>query len=44
MATFYNFTLKAEASWTKTVVKPVLQTGNANDAIVYVRIIRKQKS
>ena len=27
MATFYNFTLKTEASWTKTVVKPVCKLG-----------------
>ena len=40
MTTFYNFTLKAEVSRAKVVVKPILDTWNANDAIVYVWFIR----
>ena len=31
MTTFYNFTLKTEASWAKTIAKPILETWNAND-------------
>ena len=39
MNTFYNFTLKIETSWTKKVLKPILETWNANDVIVYVWFI-----
>ena len=39
MTTFYNFTLKIEKSWTKMVIKSILETGNANDVIVYVWFI-----
>ena len=39
MTTFYNFTLKIENSWTKMVIKSILETGNANDVIVYVWFI-----
>ena len=38
-ATFYNFTLKLETSWTKKVVKSILETWNFNDVIVYVWFI-----
>ena len=30
MTTFYNFTIKIETSWAKKVVKPTLETWNAN--------------
>ena len=36
MTIFYNFTLKIETSWTKNVVKPILETWNANDVIAHV--------
>ena len=39
MITFYNFTIKTEASWTKMVVKPIFGNLNANDVIVYVWFI-----
>ena len=39
MTTFYNFTLKIETSWTKKVLKPILETWNANDVILYVWFI-----
>ena len=39
MTTFYNFTLKTEVSRAKTVVKPILDSWNANDAILYVSFI-----
>ena len=39
MTTFYNFTLKIETSWVKKVVKPNLETWNANDNIVFICFI-----
>ena len=36
MTTFYNFTLKKEASWAKKVIKSILETWNINDVIAYV--------
>ena len=39
MTTFYNFTFKIETSWAKKVVKPILETWNRNDDIVYVWFI-----
>ena len=39
MTTFYNFSLKIETSCAKKVVKPILETSNANDVIVYVGFI-----
>ena len=39
MSTFYNFNLKIEISWTKKVVKSILETWNVNDVIVYVWFI-----
>ena len=39
MNTFYNFTLKIETSWAKKVLKPILETWNTNDIIVYVWFI-----
>ena len=42
MTTFYKFTLKVETSWAKKVVKPILETWNANDVIVYVSFICSQ--
>ena len=46
--TFYIFTLKMETSWAKKFLKPILQTWNTNDVIVYVwfvysRIEKKEK-
>ena len=38
-ATFQNFTLSAETSWAKKVVKSILETWNVNDVIVYVWFI-----
>ena len=42
MITFCNFALKIETSWVKQVVKPILETWNANDVIVYVWLIYSQ--
>ena len=42
MNTFYNFTLKIETSWAKKVLKPILETWNTNDIIVYVWFIFSQ--
>ena len=39
MTTFYNFTPKIETSWVKKVVKPNLETWNANDNIVFICFI-----
>ena len=39
MTAFYNFTLKTETSWAKKVAKPILETWNVNDIIVYVWFI-----
>ena len=39
MTTPYGFALKIETSWAKKVVKPSLETWNANDVIVYVWFI-----
>ena len=39
MTPFYNFTLKIETSWVKNVVKPILETWNVIDVIVYVWFI-----
>ena len=37
MTNFYNFALKIETSWTKKIVKPILETWNsANNVIVYI--------
>ena len=43
MTAFYNFNLKTETSWIKVVVQPTLETWNANDVIVYVWFILKEK-
>ena len=40
MTTLYNFAFKIETSWTKKVVKPILETSNANNVIVNVWFIR----
>ena len=42
MTTFYNFTFKIETTWTKKLVKPILEIWNANDIIVYVWFIYSQ--
>ena len=39
MATFYNFAFKIETSLAKRVVKPTLETRNANGVIAYVWFI-----
>ena len=39
MTTFYNFTLNIETSWAKKALKPIMETWNANDIIVYVWFI-----
>ena len=39
MTTFYNFALKIETSIAKRVVKPISETRNFNDVIVYVWFI-----
>ena len=39
MTTFYNFAFKIETCWAKKVIKPILETSNANDDIVYVWFI-----
>ena len=36
MTTFHNFALKIETSWAKRMVKPVLETRNANDVNTHV--------
>ena len=37
--TFYNFAVKIETSLTKKFVKPILETENGNDVIIYVWFI-----
>ena len=39
MTAFYNFILKIETSWAKTIVNSILETWNVNDVIVYVWFI-----
>ena len=39
MTTFYNFSLKIETSCAKNVLKPILETWNVNDFIVYVGFV-----
>ena len=39
MTTFYNFTINIETSWAKKALKPIMETWNANDIIVYVWFI-----
>ena len=39
MTAFYNFALKIETSWAKKVVKPILETWNASNVIVYALLI-----
>ena len=39
MTIFYNFTFKIEASWANKVLKPIMETWNASDVIVYVWFI-----
>ena len=35
MTIFYNVTFKIEASWANKVLKPIMETWNASDVIVY---------
>ena len=35
MTASYNVTLKLESSWAKKVVKPILETWNASDVVLY---------
>ena len=48
MTTFYNYAFKIKTCWAKKVIKPILETSNANDDIVYVwfilSLIKKLKS
>ena len=39
ITTFYNFSLKIETSCAKNVLKPILETWNVNDFIVYVGFV-----
>ena len=34
MTTFYNFSFKIETNCAKKVLKPILETWNANDVII----------
>ena len=44
MTTFYKFALKIESSWTKKIVKFILETWNAtNEVIVYIWFIHSLK-
>ena len=43
MTPFCNVTLKLETSWVKNVVKPILDTWNVIDVIVYVWFISSWK-
>ena len=39
MTAFYNFAVKTETSWAKNVVKPILETWNVTNVVVYVYFI-----
>ena len=39
MSNFYNFAVKIETSWAKTVLKTISKTRNANDVSMYVLLI-----
>ena len=42
MTTLYNFALKVETSWAKKVLKPIMDTWNTNDVIVYVSFVNSR--
>ena len=42
MTTFHYSAFKIETSWTKRVVKPFLQTRNANDVNIHVLFIHSR--
>ena len=39
MTTFYKFPLKIDTSCPEKILKPIMETWNANDVIVYVGFI-----
>ena len=39
MTTFYKFPLKMDTSCPEKILKPIMETWNANDVIVYVGFI-----
>ena len=42
MTTLYNFALELETSWAKKVAKPILETWNVNNVVLYVWFIHSR--